>query len=204
MKRPNVAWRGFCRLGSWLLLCLGVYYLWSRVYRMLPWQAFAKHKPVPLCVSTVELIGLLGSLEWERDGVLEFWDAIGRPDVALARGKGDCDEYAAVALAAGRFGVLDTRSAVWKPYCLMTVTWWTDSGRITGHNVAVFARGPLMRPQFSHVSNWGWRSGDMDTINEVARNIAGRRGAQPMAWSCVTPNLRRVIRYEWIGGGRLS
>lgn len=189
------------RIGCYLALSCGLYYLWSRAYRWI-WERRIKGE-VEVAPTLGRLLTRMSEFYWTPDGPQQLWDAIGYPR-SLETG-GDCDEFAAWCCSAGRDGVIDTGGVRWVPVGILSVPW-----RGGGHNVALFVeewlaghvragiRGSGL-PALAHVSNTGWHPG-FNNIRDVAFDVARRAGEVPMAFSLVSPDLKTRISYQWIGG----
>jgi len=167
------------------------YYLWSRCYRWLRERGYAGH--VRYRGSVDECIKAMLGFQWRADGPRQLWDAIGYPRHLEEVGEGDCDEFAVWWLDAGRellykkFGT----GAHWQPVALLTVSWMGS-----GHNVAVFT--PVWDyTTFAHASNWGWFDG-FDSLDDIARHVAGRMGKEPLCYSLVSPDLKTVHVCKWL------
>lgn len=210
VERPNVIVRLAVRVWCWLFLACGWYYRHSRRYRLAGGrERYRGH--VPTVGSVSEMSELMASARWTEDGLRRWWDAIGWPLEIVRTGEGDCDEFAVLALDAGRVGVCDDSVwsssgglAVWYPWGLLTVVYATGRVSVAGHNVGVFKNdGRLGVQEFAHASNWGWR-GWFGSLDEVARNVAGE---QPLlAWSLAIDDVQTGkivgVEYRWVGGLR--
>ena len=183
----------FAKLGAWLMLRCGVYYLWSRLLRALPPRR--RYRGHVLALHTVDqILSVFRARTWTPDRWYELGDSINWPRAFEAH-SGDCDEYAVYALDAGRDGLRDPLERPLVPVGLLTTS-YIRRGKIAGHNVALFS---LPSGALVHLSNWGYYDqggSGFPTCEACALDVASRIRALPVAFAVVTAELDRLLLYR--------
>jgi len=201
------------------------YYLWSRCYRWLRERGYAGH--VPYRTSVDQCVRDMLGFQWRKDGPRQCWDAIGYPRHLEEVGEGDCDEFAVWWLDTGRAGLLDGGSRCHSPIGLLTVTWLGSGHNVAVFKTKLYAVTECRlrsfdfvdecadpnahfgmncspeveeREEYCHASNWGWFDG-FDSLDDIARHVAGRMGKEPLCYSLVSSDLKTVITCKWLTNG---
>jgi len=173
-KIKRFFWKSFFSIIYFFGFRLKIYQYWSELYRNLYHSEYKNEIPKNLTPEHAQ--NIMNQVRWRRDGVLEFWDAIGSPNwfqylyEEIIRtgeqpdGAVDCDEYA--------FWAANTVSGKFSPKVL-TVTWLecyrNEKGklkyRMSGHHVCL-----LYDDFYFHIGNWG-KSKKYHTKQELISSI---------------------------------
>lgn len=197
------------RLWVWFALKVGVYYWWSKVYQRYTGWPYRKCGPLPKYDRLEDLERFLGSIKWEKDGLLALYDAIDSPKatywkwVLRVDDRGlmgrDCDDIAL--LAADRIkdmalrGVLACLGVHARFVYLLTVI-WRAGGKAAGHNVCLYRYvEPDGSIRWAHVGNWNaGRSvtGFVAPENAVRDVLRGAGADECVGWAMATLDLKLV------------
>lgn len=175
-------WKWLFRLAFRLRL----YFIWSRIYRLLfEWRYRNKGAYIPIVAKLSDIEDAVSKMQWRPDPWFALWDAVSYPQTAwvkLAEGKpaGDCDDISLAIAAAmrrwyaaeGRDAIVDGRASKFElPYMLSVV--WLEDGKWfpVGHNVCVFAYCSLpdQKNKWAYWSNWfsGKIQWDFDSVFDI-------------------------------------
>lgn len=172
-----------------VLLGWGVYFLWSKFYRVLYHD---KYEGIRLRggLGPSDVAQAMSKLRWTKDGGRELGDAIGSPrwvqhcvNAVLTGNKQppgalDCDEFSVWAAT-----VLDGKYA---PQVLNVV--WRSGKTVDGHNVCLYVTESGL---FRHTGNWGDR-GDFASLREAVIDIlqaVTKEEKDVVGWATFSPEL---------------
>lgn len=190
----------FARLGFWVWVTPGGYYLWSKFWR---WILEGKYKKQKLTqyAHFDQLVAALAYMKWTEDPLKGLFDVVSRPEKVeqifqLARLQdqqpliGDCDEFAIY--AASRVQDLYNRNLVdFRPY-FMTMNWFDSEGDFHGHNICALSKRD---GTWGHMGNWfkGRPQWDFGSAHDIAMWFATKSSrdgrGQLIAWALATPDL---------------
>jgi hypothetical protein len=193
----------FGRLGTYLYLSLGIYGLWSRLYR-----AVAEWRYRNLEISTYDsyesLVAAVRKLIWKADSWEQLWDAVSLPQRVeyvlnwqADKRVGDCDEFAIYQVAAlnkslktGKFiGDFDLEWAA-----MLTVTWVDKDGKYGGHNVCLLVKDLEYSSGYAYM-DYGMPSKTRNTIREVVIDVLNRYApaGDLLIWGVSDENLHPLL-----------
>ena len=196
----------FYRVMVWLTLYCHIYYVWSKLHRLLFDRKYDDTR-LPLFDKLDALETVVGKMVWRRDGWRSLWDAICTPQAAWAKfrmGKpaGDCDDISVFALSrlvnmASRGELVYLGVQPWGQKCnigLLSVPWFDKGSRKTGgHNVAVmkYVDRDSGEDRWAHMSNWysGKMAWGFESLEQVVKNVCG--GKASLGWALADLNLKR-------------
>jgi len=186
--------RSYVRVLLFLVYVLGLYFIWSRIGRVL--FEFRWRGEAPQEFDAEKIQGLLDTCTWRPDPWWHLGDMISYPRKFLETKRGDCDEFAVAALSMGRHGI-KYKSQHYFRLGLLTVNYRKDRPWILGgHNVALFRSDrPDGSRVYIHLSNWGIR-GPYASLEEAAESVW--KGWIPCGYRVTAAHLRkRVFHKIW-------
>jgi len=167
-------WLFLARLGTFLYLRLGVYRLWSNIYRAI-WERRFRDIPLKIFMDLKELGRYLqeNSGKWKADSWKQLFDAVSYPAKAQEVFDGryeateglDCDDYSAYITNVLDLSLAVTQLPVANPR-FFTVT-WMNGWKVGGHNVALVA---VPDGGYAYM-DYGMPTGHALTPDGVARNV---------------------------------
>lgn len=189
------------RVLAWIALVGRVYYAWSKVYQFLFEWKWRGHF-MPEFDEVGALSKTVGRMEWKKDGFVQLWDAVSRPEATWGRHSkgmkaGDCDDISMFAVDRIRDMMARGRLPRVKFVGLLSCP-WDDGNKIGGHNVCAvqYTRNDVATGQWlmrwAHVSNWhgGEVRGEFDDVEDVVENVVG--GRTNLHWALSDHRLRLV------------
>jgi hypothetical protein len=202
-------WYGLVFIGTFLVLDLRLYYLWSRFGRML-FEGLFVDKAIKEYRDEEELQQAMEKWVWRRDPLWELGDMISCParvEYLATAGQpvGDCDDfsiYCGTALAALEKKNGTIAGKIVKEISLLTVPWMEKSGKVNGHNVCVFRYlSPGGGWYWAWVSNWydckiQWTNPSghfFETPAQIAAHMCISADSDNIRWARVTLDLRHVL-----------
>ena len=181
-------WRAFQVTWVWL----GLYGLWSKVYRFV---AEGHRHPIRDFADLSDLVRYLRDMKWRPDTWRQLWDAVSHPehvqylaDTDPQRFIGDCDDFAAYEMEVIETQLKNHNSWGIVGANMMSVGWYQPGQGIDGHNVCLLRYGD---GTYAYM-DYEWPSQKRGTIREVMTDVLNRRcpGATLVFWSVMDRNLR--------------
>jgi len=172
---------------------LGIYYIWSRIGRVL----FEIHHTgeADQEFEAEKIQEFLDTCTWRKDPWWHLGDMISRPRKFEVTKRGDCDEFAVTALSKGRHGI-KYKGRHYFRLGLLTVNFTKKGTFLSGHNVALFRTDlPDGSRSYIHLSNWGIY-GPFAAAEEAAKSVWEGAQADPCGYRVTTSNLRQRIFHK--------
>jgi hypothetical protein len=199
----------FYRFMVWIVLRCRVYYVWSKLHRLLVDRQY-RNTRLPMYDKLEHLETVIGRMVWRKDGWSSLWDAISLPRVVWAKHKmgmptGDCDDHSIFAVSRlvnmARRGELVYLGV--PPYgsdCqigLLSCPWFDkDRRKPGGHNVAAFKYVDHAddKDKWAYMSNWysGVIQWDFDSPEHIVKTVCGKKAS--LGWALADVHLK-VQRY---------
>lgn len=186
----------FVKTGYWMVMKLRLYKFWSKLYRFLFHRKYKKTS-INQFLHFDDVKQNIQKLTWTRDGIKEFFDAIGSPhwvqhclneiDNGKKQPKGalDCDDYAVWCAHALIHGYKNR---------LLSVVYEKPDGSIGGHMICMNVYSTtenknnsiLYTYKMAHLGNWGVFT-DFKSIEDVIDHI--------LSHGLSSPEKRKLLGY---------
>ena len=202
--------RFFMKILVFFALKCRIYYIWSRLYRILLESQYRKDK-LPVYDDIDRLHETLRGMTWVRDTSLQLWDAVSYPTATYYRdlhgeGAGDCDDismFAITCIAVMNANGVELSSVIKRPIIgsegMMSCPCIKSDGTIGGHNVGIFEYiDKNGNRRWAHVSNWHKSRLQLNFVSKeaIARHVVESMAGKSLGWAICDINLK-LREYHW-------